>query len=70
MEVLQISIIKHSMGEHLMKTKEMVSREISNSLTISGIIRNILLKTFILPGVKKRKDTGQRGQIDIKLPSE
>ena len=51
-----------------MKTKEMISREILNSLSISGMIRNIYIEDVYSPWSEKvERIAGQREQIDIKL---
>ena len=51
-----------------MKTKEMIAREILNSLSISGMIRNIYIEDVYSPWSEKvERIAGQHEQIDVKL---
>jgi hypothetical protein len=51
-----------------MKTKEMIAREILNSLSISKMIRNIFIEDVYSPWSEKVvRLMGEHGQIDIKL---
>jgi hypothetical protein len=51
-----------------MKTKEMIAREIVNSLSISGMIRNIYIEDVYSPWSEKlERISGQHKQIDVKL---